>query len=102
DIDARQPSDPHREVLVGIRPIDDPPSLAARPARSEPEAAMKARVVIVFEADEVELAFLAKLLARSAFARKTAEPAESLRQRRARAKHQHGSQQSGTRAHDSL
>src|SRR5262249_42192949 len=50
DLNASEAAYAHGEVVVGIRPIDDPPPGTLRPTGGEPEASMKARIVVVFEA----------------------------------------------------
>src|SRR5215472_18843691 len=94
DRDASQASDPHGEVFVRIGPVDDPPSAAACSTGGKAEAAVEAGIVVVLQADEMELAFFGKVGAGAFAARTEAKSAESLAERGARQKEERCDEQS--------
>jgi hypothetical protein len=53
-VDAGEALDTHGEVVVGIGPIHDPPTVSGGVARGESEAAVELRQVGVLGADEME------------------------------------------------
>src|SRR5579864_7750777 len=55
-VHAREAADARGKMLVGVGPVDDPPSGSGGAARSVAESAVKLRKIGIFEADEMKLA----------------------------------------------
>ena len=82
--DAREPLDTARKMLVGVRPVDDPPAISRGAARRIAPAAMELGQIGIFGANEMELGPGGKLRARRGVMTLEANAAEALRKQDAR------------------